>query len=236
MDQTCSGLFRTRSQVAGKIDHTLLDPAATGSRMVNLCREAVQYGFGTVCVHPVWVATCTRLLAGTGVKVATVIGFPLGATLPRVKAFEAGEALLAGAVELDMVMNIGWAKEGSWSAVEADISGVVQAARKVPDSLVKVILETSLLTHSEISEACRRAMAAGADYVKTATGFGAGGATVEHIGLMARTGGGRLKVKAAGGIRTAQTAVQMLNAGADRLGTSAGLAILAGFEEIDCKE
>lgn len=228
MDQTLIAKW-SREEVAKSIDHTLLKPEATEAQVVSLCHEAVRNGFAAVCVNPVWVMTCSRLVHGTEVKVATVIGFPLGAAVPQVKAFEARESLAAGALELDMVLNVGWAKDGRWDDVEAEIAGVVQEARQVPGALVKVILETALLTDDEIVEACRRAAAARAEYVKTSTGFGPGGATVEHVALMRKAVGNRARVKASGGIRSAEAAAQMLSAGADRLGTSASLDILQGF-------
>nr|WP_049754135.1 deoxyribose-phosphate aldolase [Heliomicrobium modesticaldum] len=219
----------TRERVAPLIDHTLLKPDAKEVQIEALCREAATYGFAAVCVNPVWVETCAALLQGSPVKVATVIGFPLGASLSRVKALEAREALRSGALELDMVMNMGWAKMGRWDAIEADIAAVVEEARRMPGAVVKVILETALLTDEEITVACHRALNAGADYVKTSTGFGPGGATTAHVSLMAETVRGRARVKASGGIRTAERAVRMLEAGADRLGTSASLVILDGL-------
>ncbi|MZP28793.1 deoxyribose-phosphate aldolase [Heliobacterium undosum] len=219
----------TRERVAPLIDHTLLKPDAEEAQIEVLCREAAAYGFAAVCVNPVWVETCATLLQGSPVKVATVIGFPLGASLSRVKALEAREALRGGALELDMVMNVGWAKMGRWNAIETDIAAVVEEARRKPGAIVKVILETALLTDEEITAACHRALDAGADYVKTSTGFGPGGATAAHVSLMAETVEKRARVKASGGIRTAETAVRMLEAGADRLGTSASLVILDGL-------
>ncbi|MBM7867991.1 deoxyribose-phosphate aldolase [Heliobacterium gestii] len=225
----------TRERVAAMIDHTLLKPDAGEEQISALCREAAAYGFASVCVNPVWVETCAVLLQNSPVKVATVIGFPLGASYSRLKAFEAKEALKAGAEELDMVINLGWAKMGRWDAVEADIAAVVLEARRHPGVLVKVILETSLLTDEQIVAACHCALAAGADYVKTSTGFGPGGAAVEHVSLMAGTVGTRARVKASGGIRTAETALRMLEAGADRLGTSASMTILDGLPSAaDC--
>ncbi|MCW2278146.1 deoxyribose-phosphate aldolase [Heliophilum fasciatum] len=217
----------TKEKVAQMIDHTLLKPEATEGQIVDLCRDACAYKVAAVCIHPIWVSTAASLLTGSGIKVATVIGFPTGAT--RVKALEARDALQAGAQELDMVMQVGWAKMGRWADVEADIRAVVEEAKQVPQSVVKVILETALLTDEEIVEACRCAVAAGAHFVKTSTGFGPSGATAHHVALMRQTVGADAQVKASGGIRTAADALAMLQAGATRIGTSATGTILAGF-------
>nr|WP_207707092.1 deoxyribose-phosphate aldolase [Heliorestis acidaminivorans] len=212
--------------LAVRIDHTLLKAEAQEKEISKLCLEAVQYSFASVCVNPLWVEKSAQLLAGSPVKVATVIAFPLGATLPALKASEAREMLQKGAQELDMVMNLGLAKAGNWDAVQDDISAVVEEARSYSDIIVKVILETALLKPEEIEEACRRAVQAGADYVKTSTGFGPAGATLEDVALMKKTVAGKAKVKASGGIRSAQEALAMIQAGADRLGTSASLKII----------
>ncbi|MTV50153.1 deoxyribose-phosphate aldolase [Heliobacillus mobilis] len=219
----------TKDQVARTIDHTLLKPDAVEAEIVSLCREAVANRFAAVCVNPIWVPTCAKHLKNESVKVATVIGFPLGANCTEIKAKEAQAALQAGAAELDMVLNVGWAKQGHWDKVQEDIATVVEEARQYPGAVVKVILETAFLSDDEIVEACHRSVQAGAEFVKTSTGFGPAGATVEHVALMGKAVGERAKVKASGGIRTAEKAAQMLSAGADRLGTSASIAILNGF-------
>lgn len=213
----------TRASLAKTIDHTLLKAAATEAQVRQLCAEARACGFASVCVNPVWVPLCARELAGSGVLVCTVIGFPLGANRAETKAAEARLAVDQGASEVDMVMNLGAAKAGDWPGVEADIRAVVEAAGDAP---VKVILETCCLTEEEKIQACRAAERAGARFVKTSTGFGTGGATVEDIRLMRRTVGDRLQVKASGGVRTCGDALAMLEAGADRIGASSGLAIV----------
>ena len=210
--------------IAKTIDHTLLKPEATAADIQALCREASQSGFASVCVNTCYVKLASELLRGSGVKVCCTVGFPLGAMAPKAKAFEAAQAVADGAEEVDMVLWIGALKQGDTAAVQADIEGVVNACH--PKAIVKVILETCLLTDAQIETACRLCMAAGAEYVKTSTGFSTAGATAEHVALMKRTVGSRAKVKAAGGIRTYEDAVKMLNAGADRLGASAGIAIV----------
>lgn len=213
-----------RSDLAALIDHTLLKPEATTAEVVALCEEATDLGVAAVCVSPSHLPITAGL--GVGIGIATVIGFPSGAHQPAVKAHEAEVAADAGATELDMVVNLGLVKAGEWLAVEDDI-GAVRAASPV---LLKVILETAVLTDDEIVDACRAAEAAGADFVKTSTGFHpTGGATVEAVRLMAATVGGRLGVKASGGIRDAATALAMVEAGATRLGCSASRAILDGL-------
>lgn len=216
--------------LARMIDHTLLKPEASQAQIERLCDEARHFGFAAVCVNPYWVPLCVERLAGTGVKVATVIGFPLGATTPEAKAAEARQAVAAGAAELDMVLNVGALKSGQLERVQADIAGVVAAAG---DALVKVILETGLLTGDEKVTACRLAVAAGAHFVKTSTGFGPGGATTADISLMRRTVGPELGVKASGGIRDYATAVAMVEAGASRIGASASVAIVTGGPAAD---
>ncbi|MFD1177139.1 deoxyribose-phosphate aldolase [Paenibacillus puldeungensis] len=208
------------------IDHTLLKPEARREAIVKLAEEAKQYGFASVCVNPVWVETAAEVLKGTEVKVCTVIGFPLGASAPEVKAFEAAHAISQGAGEVDMVINIGALKDGNDELVANDIKGVVEAASG--KALVKVILETCLLTEDEIVRACKLSVSAGADFVKTSTGFSSGGATVEVVALMAKTVGPGTGVKASGGVRTLADAEAMIQAGATRLGTSAGVAIAKG--------
>lgn len=209
---------------AKMIDHTLLKPEATVSDIEALANEAKRYRFASVCVQPSMVETASQILANTDVKVCTVIGFPLGATLTSVKVFEAEEAMKAGATELDMVIQIGALKAGNDEYVREDIEAVVQAAKN--KALVKVIIETSLLTDEEKVRACTLAVKAGADFVKTSTGFSGGGATVKDVSLMKKTVGNKAKVKASGGIRTKQDALEMIEAGATRLGTSASLSVI----------
>jgi len=211
--------------LARLIDHTLLKPEATEEQIRRLCAEARHYGFAAVCVNPWWVPLCVQELKGTGVKVATVIGFPLGATTTEAKAFEARQAVEAGAEELDMVINVGALKSGHLDRVQEDIAAVVRAAA---GRVVKVILETGLLTDEEKVTACRLAVAAGAHFVKTSTGFGPGGATVADVRLMRQTVGDQVGVKASGGIRDHATAVAMVEAGASRIGASSSVAIVTG--------
>ncbi len=211
--------------VARLIDHTILKPEATPAHIEQLCREAMRYGFAAVCVQPSFVELAASLLRGTEVSVASVIGFPQGATLTAVKRFEALEALRLGAGELDMVQNVGALKADARNLVEADIRAVVEAAH-AQGARLKVILENALLTHEEKVLACELAVAAGADFVKTSTGFSAGGATVEDVALMRSVVGERAGVKAAGGIRTASDALAMIAAGATRIGASASVAIV----------
>lgn len=187
--------------------------------------EAVEYQFASVCVNPTWVAHCSKTLAGTGVKVCTVVGFPLGANTSSVKAFETKDAIANGADEIDMVINVGQLKSGQYEVVKADIRAVVEASQ---DKLVKVIIETCLLTNDEKVKACQLAVSAGADFVKTSTGFSAAGATVEDIVLMRETVGPNIGVKAAGGARSYEDAEAFIEAGATRIGTSSGVAIVSG--------
>jgi len=212
--------------LASLIDHTLLKPDATREEVEQLCREAAQFCFASVCVNPNWVALCRELLRGSGVKVCTVIGFPLGAHLPDIKAYETRRAIEQGAEEVDMVINIGALKSRDYALVEQDILGVVSAA--AGRALVKVILETSLLTRDEKVMGSTLAKAAGADFVKTSTGFAGGGATVEDVQLMRETVGPEMGVKASGGVRTKEDAEKMVAAGATRLGASAGVKIVRG--------
>jgi deoxyribose-phosphate aldolase len=211
--------------LASLIDHTLLKPDAVRADIETLCAEAAQFGFASVCVSPVWVPLCHDLLQGSCARVCTVIGFPSGAHAPDVKAYEARRAVEQGAEEVDMVINIGALKSKDYALVEQDIRGVVQAAAP---ALVKVILETSLLTREEKIMGCSLAKAAGADYVKTSTGFAGGGATVEDIELMRETVGPEMGVKASGGVRTKEDAEAMVAAGATRIGASAGVKIVRG--------
>ncbi len=218
----------TKSAVASTIDHTLLKAVGTERGVTDLCAEARKYGFASVCVNPCWVPLCAAELAGTEVMVCTVVGFPLGANASAVKAEEARLAVREGAHEVDMVINIGAAKSGDWSFVEADIAAVAQAARSVrPETTVKVIIETCYLTDAEKVKACEAAIRAKANFVKTSTGFGTGGATAEDVRLMKKTvEAAGLKVKASGGIRTLSDAMTMLEAGADRIGASSGVTII----------
>lgn len=211
--------------VAGAMDHTLLKPDATADQIRQLCAEARTHAFVTVCVNPTWVVLCQELLVGSPVKVCTVIGFPLGATLAQVKALEAQAAIAAGAQEVDMVLNIGQLKDGDYHRVFTDIQGVVEAARPT-QTPVKVILETALLDRGQKIAACVIAQMAGASFVKTSTGFGGGGATVADIQLMRQVVGPEMGVKASGGVRTLADAQQMLAAGATRIGASAGVQIV----------
>ena len=213
--------------LAGIIDHTLLKPDATPDQIAQLCFEARKHGFASVCVNPGWVPLCAQLLQGSPVKVCTVIGFPLGATAPEVKAFETQNAIDHGATEIDMVLNIGALKARDLDLVARDIRGVVQTAH-ARGPIVKVILETALLTDEEKTIACLIAKEAGADFVKTSTGFSGGGATVQDIALMRRVVGPEMGVKASGGVRTFEDAESMIKAGATRIGASAGVKIIQG--------
>lgn len=213
-------------QIAGLIDHTLLKPDATPDEIAQLCFEARKYGFASVCVNPTHVRLSAQLLEGSDVRVCTVIGFPLGATPPEVKAFEAADAMDNGATEIDMVINIGALKAGDLTLVAQDIRGVVQVCHE-RGVLVKVILETALLNDEEKVSGSLLAKEAGADYVKTSTGFGPGGATVEDVALMRRAVGPAMGVKAAGGIRSYADAEHMVEAGATRIGASAGVRIVS---------
>ena len=212
--------------LASLIDHTLLKPDATREEIERLCREALQFCFASVCVNPNWVPLCASVLRGSGVKVCTVIGFPFGAHLPDVKAYEARRAVEQGADEVDMVINIGALKSKDYALVEQDIRGVVGAVGK--DTIVKVILETALLNRDEKIMGSSLAKAAGADFVKTSTGFGGGGATVEDVRLMRETVGPEIGVKASGGIRTPEDVQRMVAAGATRIGASASVKIVRG--------
>ncbi len=210
--------------IAALIDHTILKPDATRADIEKLCTEARANAFASVCVQPHWVPLCARLLSGSPVKVCTVIGFPHGMNKPETKCFEARRAVFDGATELDMVINIGALKSRDYATVERDIRAVVECGR--PRATVKVILENAYLTDEEKVEGCALAKAAGADYVKTSTGFGPGGATVEDVAVMRRVVGPEMGVKAAGGIRDAEIARRMVEAGATRIGASASLRIV----------
>lgn len=218
-------------ELAKMIDHTILKADATQSDIEKLCEEAKKYNFASVCVNPYWVSLASDLLKNSTVKVCTVIGFPLGATSSESKAYETEIAILQGADEVDMVINVGAMKNNKTDIVENDILSVVNSARKTGKTqnkniIVKVILETCYLTKDEIKNACLCAKNAGADFVKTSTGFGTDGATVEDVALMKQTVGETMQVKASGGIRDYETAIKMIEAGATRLGTSSGISIV----------
>ena len=204
-------------------DHTLLKPDATSDGIVKLCQEAKQFHFASVCVNPDFVELAAKELKGTDVAVCTVIGFPLGANVPSIKADEARRAIEDGAKEVDMVINISKAKEGNFDYIATEIAVVKQACGPI---LLKVILETCLLSDEEIVECCKAAINAGADYVKTSTGFSKGGATVHAVALMRQTVGDKLGVKASGGIHTKEETLAMIDAGASRIGASASVAIM----------
>ena len=224
---TTLGNIPDNLEMASKIDHTLLKPEATREEISQLCFEARKYSFASVCINPTHVKLCKSLLRGSSVKVCTVIGFPLGATTPEVKVFETRQAIEEGAEEVDMVINIGGLKDKNYELVARDIRGVVKEAHS-HDVLVKVIIETALLTDEEKKIACLLVKEAGADYVKTSTGFSKAGATVEDVALMRRTVGPLLGVKAAGGVRTREDFEKMVSAGATRIGASAGIKIVKG--------
>ncbi|MCQ4726866.1 deoxyribose-phosphate aldolase [Anaerotignum faecicola] len=212
-------------KINGYIDHTNLKADAVEKDILKLCREALEYGFASVCINPCWVKTAYKELCGSGVKVCSVIGFPLGANDTAVKVFEAKTAVESGAEEIDMVINIGRLKEGNAQYVENEIAEVKKA---IGGAVLKVIIECCVLTDDEKRAACSAAVNAGADFVKTSTGFGAGGAVFEDIKIMREAVGERAKIKAAGGIRDFKTAELMIKAGADRIGASAGIDIVKG--------
>jgi deoxyribose-phosphate aldolase len=211
--------------IARAIDHTLLKADATRAQIEKLCEEAREHGFATVCVNPAWVRVCADRLRGSEARVCTVVGFPLGATTPEVKAFEASRVVADGACEVDMVINVGALKSNDHRLVERDIAAVVAASHS-GGALVKVIIEAALLTDDEKVKACVLSQAAGADFVKTSTGFGPGGATAEDVALMRRVVGREMGVKAAGGVKDLKSAQQMIEAGADRIGASVGVKIV----------
>ena len=221
------GVIPQDLSLAGMIDHTLLKPDATQEQIAQLCFEARKHGFASVCVNPTWVELCAQLLHGSPVKVCTVIGFPLGATPPEVKAFETQVALDHGATEIDMVINVGALKARDLELVARDIREVVATAHR-GGAIVKVIIEAVLLTDEEKTIACLLSKEAGADFVKTSTGFASGGATVHDVALMRRVVGPEMGVKAAGGVRTFEDAENMIKAGATRIGASAGVKIIQG--------
>lgn len=217
--------IRTSADIAPYIDHTLLKPEASRDEIIKLAEEARKHGFATVCVNSVNVALAARILAGSRTVPIAVVGFPLGAALPAAKAFEAREAIRCGAKEIDMVINIGALKARDYALVLKDISMVVEASRPHP---VKVILETSQLNHEEKIAGCVLSKAAGAAFVKTSTGFSSGGATAEDVALMRKVVGDDVGVKASGGVRSAEDAMKMIQAGANRIGASASVAIITG--------
>ncbi|MDS9471022.1 deoxyribose-phosphate aldolase [Sporosarcina pasteurii] len=210
------------------IDHTLLKADAKKDAIIDLCNEAKMYSFASVCVNPTWVKTAAELLEGTPVKVCTVIGFPLGTSTTETKAFETKNAIQNGATEIDMVVNIGALRGGDDELVKRDIQAVVEAA--ADNAIVKVIIETSLLTDAEKRTACELAVVAGVDFVKTSTGFSTGGATVEDVKLMRGVVGPELGVKASGGVRSFEDMEQMIEAGATRIGASSGVQIMNGLK------
>ena len=214
-------------QIAHYIDHTALTAEKTDADILKLCDEAIEHQFFSVCINSCHVPLAKQKLAGSNVKICTVVGFPLGANLSSVKAFETQEAIAAGANEIDMVINVGWIKSNKWSAVKEDIQTVLNACNGTP---LKVILETCLLTKEEIVQACEICKALKVAFVKTSTGFSKGGATVEDVALMKHTVGD-IGVKASGGIRDTQTALAMIKAGATRIGASAGIAIIHGVQD-----
>ncbi|MBX7442743.1 MULTISPECIES: deoxyribose-phosphate aldolase [unclassified Arthrobacter] len=213
--------------IAGYIDHTLLKPEASEADVLKVCAEAAEYGFKSVCVNPIWVKTVTTALKGSGVLTCSVVGFPLGATPTDVKAFEARGAVLDGAEEVDMVINIAAARADDKGALVEDIAAVAEAVHG-GGAILKVIIETALLTDAQKVLACQAAVEAGADFVKTSTGFNGGGATVEDVALMRRTVGPEVGVKASGGVRSLADAQAMIAAGATRIGASSGIAIVKG--------
>ena len=220
-----TGIGDVPSALAPLIDHTILKPEATREEIVKHCDEARKYRFASVCVNTTWVGVCKAMLAGTDVMVCAVVGFPLGAMAPGAKAYEAREAVRAGAKEIDMVINIGALKSKDYETVFEDICRVVKSSAPAG---VKVILETSALTQEEKIIGCTLSKLAGAAFVKTSTGFGKGGATVEDVALMRSLVGGDIGVKASGGVRTAEDVVKMAQAGANRIGASASVAIVSG--------
>lgn len=221
----------SKQSVAGCIDHTILKPEATEADITRLCREAAEYGFAAVCVNPVYVPLAVEILGGTNVNVCTVIGFPLGVNSTEVKVYEARLAVLQGASEIDMVIRVGAVKEGRLEIARQDIAEVVRGARSIkPDVIVKVIIETCLLTDSEKVTACQLAESAGADFVKTSTGFSSGGALVSDVALMKNSIGSSMRIKASGGIRSAAEAISFIKAGAARIGTSSGIKIIEELE------
>lgn len=216
-------------EIAKIIDHTLLKADATDAQIKKLAEEAIEHGFASVCINPCHVKYVADILKNSGVKVCTVIGFPLGANTVEAKVFETKEAISNGAQEIDMVLNIGKLKVGDYDYVKNEIKAVTRAAKSFGDIIVKVILETCYLSDEEKIKACKITVDAGADFVKTSTGFGSGGATVHDVELMRKTVGENFGVKASGGIRTAEFAREIVKAGANRIGTSSGIQIVKGW-------
>ena len=212
--------------IAQMIDHSLLKPDATKEEIRNLCEEGKKYGFVSVCVNPIWVSLCADLLKGSSLRICTVSGFPLGANKPEIKAKEAEIAIKEGADEIDMVANIGAIKSADFKLVEEDIKAVCHAVGK--EKILKVIIETAVLTNEEKIKATQIIMACGADFVKTSTGFGYSGATVEDVKLLKKVVGDKIRIKASGGIRDYETALKLIKAGASRIGTSSGVKIVEG--------
>lgn len=219
-----------KEQLAKMIDYTLLKPDATKDDIIKLCKEAKKYNFASVCINPVYASLVTKLLKRTTIKICTVIGFPLGANTSEVKIFEAKNAIEKGTQEIDMVINIGALKSNNYELVKNDIMAVVEVAKK-RNVVVKAILETGLLTEEEKVIACKLAKRAGADFVKTSTGFGPSGATIHDVKLLKKVVGKGMGVKAAGGIKNYKDALIMIRAGADRIGTSLGVKIVENFKE-----
>ncbi|MHB8170928.1 MAG: deoxyribose-phosphate aldolase [Thermincolia bacterium] len=220
-----------KTELASMLDHTILKPDATNKDIEKLCREAITYQMVVVCVNPSWVALAAGLVRGTETRVATVVGFPLGANISSTKALETRDVIKAGASEVDMVINLGALKSGHTDLVREDIAAIVATAREEnPSVLVKVIIETCLLTEFEKVLACQLAVEEGAHFVKTSTGFSTGGATLEDVRLMRETVGPNIGVKASGGIRDLSVAMDMIKAGANRIGTSSGVVILQGLK------
>ncbi|MGB9680049.1 MAG: deoxyribose-phosphate aldolase [Thermoanaerobacteraceae bacterium] len=215
--------------IAKMIDHTLLKANAKTEDIEKLCNEAKKYEFASVCINPAFVELSYKLLKDTNVKVCTVIGFPLGANTIETKVFETHDAIKKGATEVDMVINVGMMKSGNYDYVKKEIEEVTKAAKSYGDIIVKVILETCYLTNEEKVKACEMTVEAGADFVKTSTGFGDGGATVEDVKLMRKVVGENFGVKASGGVRTVEDAKAMIEAGANRIGASAGVKIVEGW-------
>ncbi len=224
------GIAPTDGRMAHMIDHTLLKPDATQDQIAQLCYEARKYGFTSVCVNPANVKLCAQLLEGSSVIVCTVVGFPLGATSTETKVFETQQAIRDGATEVDMVINVGALKSRDYELVERDIASIARACH-AGNAILKVIIEAALLTDEEKVVACQLAKVAGANFVKTSTGFGPGGATTEDVALMRRVVGPTMGVKAAGGIRTYEDAQKMIAAGASRIGASASVKIIQGAEK-----
>lgn len=215
------------------IDHTLLKVTATSAQVIQLCNEAKEYQFASVCIPPSYVSLASTQLAESNVKVCTVIGFPLGYNNTSVKIFEAKKAIAEGAEELDYVLNIAQLKNGNFEAIEVEMQEFAELKKDHPDLIIKVILETCYLTKEEIVQVCRLAKQAGIDFVKTSTGFGTGGATIEDVQLMRQTVGTKIGVKASGGVRTIKDAEVMIKAGANRIGTSNGVGIVSGNRSVE---